>query len=68
MLAFSPAINAGTASGAPATDQRGQARVGTPDIGAYETGFETPTDITLTNATVPETAPIGTVVTMRPLW
>ncbi len=32
----SPAINAGTATGAPATDQRGVARWLAPDIGAYE--------------------------------
>jgi gliding motility-associated-like protein len=32
----SPAINAGTATGAMATDQRGVARVGTVDIGAFE--------------------------------
>jgi hypothetical protein len=32
----SPAVNAGTATGAPATDQRGVARVGAVDIGAYE--------------------------------
>lgn len=32
----SAAIDAGTATGAPATDQRGQPRVGAVDIGAYE--------------------------------
>lgn len=32
----STAINAGTASGAPATDQRGAARVGNVDIGSFE--------------------------------
>jgi hypothetical protein len=32
----SPAIDAGSASGAPATDQRGAARFGAVDIGAYE--------------------------------
>jgi hypothetical protein len=32
----SPALDAGTATGAPATDQRGYARVGAVDIGAYE--------------------------------
>jgi predicted outer membrane repeat protein len=32
----SPAIDAGTSSGAPTTDQRGHARVGAVDIGAYE--------------------------------
>jgi len=40
LLPGSPAINAGTASGAPATDQRGISRVGTTDIGAFESrGF-----------------------------
>ncbi|UYZ62508.1 RICIN domain-containing protein [Hymenobacter weizhouensis] len=39
----SPAINAGTASGAPATDQRGYARVGNPDIGAFEVSTVTST-------------------------
>ena len=36
LLAGSPAINAGTATGAPTTDQRGAARVGATDIGAFE--------------------------------
>lgn len=40
LLPGSPAINAGTATGAPGTDQRGIARVGTVDIGAFESrGF-----------------------------
>ncbi|HEX9003001.1 MAG TPA: choice-of-anchor Q domain-containing protein, partial [Blastocatellia bacterium] len=40
LLPGSPAINAGTASGAPTTDQRGKARFGTTDIGAFESqGF-----------------------------
>jgi hypothetical protein len=34
----SPAINAGTNSGCPATDQRGYNRDATCDIGAYEYG------------------------------
>ncbi|MGB8433711.1 MAG: DUF4347 domain-containing protein, partial [Burkholderiales bacterium] len=38
LLTGSPAINAGTSLGAPATDQRGGARVGATDIGAYEFG------------------------------
>ena len=38
LLAGSPAINAGTATGAPTVDQRGFARDLTPDIGAYEFG------------------------------
>jgi hypothetical protein len=36
LLAGSPAINAGSAVGAPERDQRGQGRLGEPDIGAYE--------------------------------
>jgi len=36
LQACSPAINAGTNSGAPATDILGNARVGTTDMGAYE--------------------------------
>ncbi|MCW5783054.1 MAG: tandem-95 repeat protein [Nitrospirales bacterium] len=36
LLAGSPALNAGTTSGAPAVDQRGLTRDAAPDIGAYE--------------------------------
>lgn len=40
LLPGSPAIDAGTSTGTPAQDQRGQARFGTPDIGAFESqGF-----------------------------
>jgi hypothetical protein len=40
LLPGSPAIDAGTSTGAPAFDQRGQARVGAVDIGAFESqGF-----------------------------
>ncbi len=39
----SPAINAGTASGAPGADMTGAGRVGAVDIGAYEYGASTPT-------------------------
>jgi hypothetical protein len=40
LLPGSPAIDAGTATGAPGTDQRGMGRVGAPDIGAFESqGF-----------------------------
>ena len=40
LLPGSPAINAGTSTGAPATDQRGSPRVGAVDIGAFESsGF-----------------------------
>ncbi len=36
LLSNSPAINAGTSTNAPAADQRGAARVGNVDIGAFE--------------------------------
>jgi hypothetical protein len=36
LLVGSPAIDAGTAAGAPTTDQRGQTRGSPPDIGGYE--------------------------------
>ncbi|WP_338874748.1 putative Ig domain-containing protein [Spirosoma sp. SC4-14] len=40
LLPGSPAINAGSSSGAPSTDQRGVARVGATDIGSFESrGF-----------------------------
>lgn len=59
LLAGSPAIDAGTNSGCPATDQRGVSRPvnGTCDIGAYEAGIEgepatsTPTSATTSTAT-----------------
>ena len=35
-LAGSPAIDAGTADGAPSVDRRGRTRTGAPDVGAYE--------------------------------
>jgi hypothetical protein len=40
LLPGSPAIDAGTSTGAPSADQRGNARVGNADIGAFESnGF-----------------------------
>lgn len=36
LLFGSAAINSGTDDGAPATDQRGYARIGTPDMGSFE--------------------------------
>src|ERR1019366_578334 len=40
LLPGSPSINAGTSTGAPTTDQRGDSRVGAVDIGAFESqGF-----------------------------
>ena len=44
--AGSPAINYGTAAGAPATDQRGAPRVGQADAGAYEFGSSAPLSTT----------------------
>jgi CSLREA domain-containing protein len=56
LLPGSPAINAGTITGAPATDQRGISRVGAVDIGAFESrGFT----IAATNGT-PQSATITT--------
>jgi len=56
LLPGSPAINAGTSTGAPATDQRGVSRVGAVDIGAFESrGFT----IAATNGT-PQSATITT--------
>jgi len=56
LLPGSPAINAGTSTGAPATDQRGISRVGAVDIGAFESrGFT----IAATNGT-PQSATITT--------
>ena len=42
LLAGSPAINTGLATGAPVTDQRGAPRDPTPDIGAFEFGAQVP--------------------------
>ncbi|KER11033.1 MAG: hypothetical protein HY22_00625, partial [[Candidatus Thermochlorobacteriaceae] bacterium GBChlB] len=56
LLPGSPAINAGTASGAPTADQRGISRVGATDIGAFESrGFS----ITLTGGS-PQTTLVST--------
>jgi hypothetical protein len=56
LLPGSPAINAGTVAGAPATDQRGELRVGAVDIGAFESqGFT----ITVVPGSTPQSAAIG---------
>ncbi|WP_165230648.1 choice-of-anchor Q domain-containing protein [Aquisphaera insulae] len=56
LLPGSPAIDAGTVAGAPATDQRGYARAGAVDIGAFESqGFS----LTLVAGT-PQSSDIGT--------
>lgn len=47
----SPAINAGTATGAPARDQRGMFRDAIPDIGAFEYGGILPVELTSFTAT-----------------
>lgn len=41
LQANSPAIHSGLSTGAPSTDQRGFARVGAVDIGAFEEQFDT---------------------------
>jgi len=57
LLPGSPAINAGTSTGALATDQRGLARFGPTDIGAFESqGFT----LTLAPGSTPQSAKIGT--------
>ena len=59
LLPGSPAINAGTASGAPALDQRGVARVGATDVGSFESqGFT----LLLTSGNN-QSATVGTVFT-----
>jgi fibronectin-binding autotransporter adhesin len=56
LLPGSPAIDAGTSAGAPATDQRGEPRVGAVDIGAFESqGFT----ITPVGGSTPQSAAIG---------
>jgi hypothetical protein len=57
LLPGSPAIDAGTSTGAPATDQRGVARVGAVDIGAFESeGFT----MAAVAGSTPQSALIGT--------
>ncbi len=57
LLPGSPALNAGTSSGASATDQRGLSRVGAVDIGAFESqGFT----LTPVPGSTPQSAAIGT--------
>jgi hypothetical protein len=57
LLPGSPALDAGTSTGAPATDQRGQCRVGDVDIGAFESqGFT----FAVVPGGTPQTANIGT--------
>ena len=56
LLPGSPAIDAGTSAGAPATDQRGEPRVGAVNIGAFESqGFT----MTLVAGSTPQAAAIG---------
>jgi hypothetical protein len=57
LLPGSPAINTGTSDGAPANDQRGLGRVGTVDIGAFESqGFV----LTPVAGSSPQSTAIGT--------
>ena len=73
----SPAVNAGATSGAPAMDQRGVARLGAVDIGAYElndrifaNGFETNQPAIsarmMPNPAMTQNATIGAVVSNMP--
>ncbi len=51
LLTNSPALGVGTASGAPATDQRGAARGSMPDLGAFEVQFPlSPVGVPVSNA------------------
>jgi hypothetical protein len=61
LLAGSPAIDAGTAAGAPASDFDGRPRDAAPDIGAYEyvAGTVTPTP-TATRTATPTSTPVFT--------
>jgi hypothetical protein len=62
----SPAIDAGTATGAPGTDQRGHNRGNPPDMGSYETSSKQVPDTALA-AVVPEaTATPAPVVASAP--
>ncbi len=56
LLPGSPAIDAGTSAGAPATDQRGEPRVGAVDIGAFESQGFTMTPVA---GSTPQAAAIG---------
>jgi len=64
LLTDSPAIDAGDDPNCPTTDQRGSTRptLSHCDLGAYELGNNTPTDITISSASVSENKPAGTTV------
>ncbi|WP_342347567.1 DUF4347 domain-containing protein [uncultured Nitrospira sp.] len=66
LLFGSPAINAGTATGAPAVDQRGATRNASVDIGAFEAGSNATPVINNQVFSVTENSadstPVGTVV------
>ena len=71
LLSDSPAINAGTTSGAPAHDFAGYPRDASPDIGAYEwhSGGVTPTPTATrppTPTCTPTATPTGTMPTSTP--
>ncbi len=57
LTAGSPAIDAGDATRAPGTDLLGAARVGAPDLGAYEFGSVPPVGPDVTAPTIAITAP-----------
>jgi len=60
----SPAINAGTAVGAPAVDFAGRPRDAHPDIGAYEWQSGVPAGGTPTPTPAPTITPTPTVSTL----
>ena len=64
--AGSPAINAGSASYAPATDRDGNARSGAPDAGAYEYGGTAPDPTPTPTPTPTATATATAAPTTRP--
>ena len=63
LQASSPAINAGTSTGSPGTDQRGDCRNGATDIGAYEYNGYAPPIITSEPSTTAQVGCPGFTVT-----
>jgi Ca2+-binding RTX toxin-like protein len=62
LLVGSPAIDAGTATGVPTTDQRGLPRFNAVDIGAFEVQNQPPTTPIVATIDTPEDAAVGTEV------
>ena len=63
--AGSPAINIGSAATAPPADQRGAARQGLPDAGAFEFGASAPLPVALAAFGARRTAPTAVLLTWR---